>query len=181
MSKHSYIVKLKVEGDDESLKEAYKTQLLKLKENTNNVHKDSGFDLYIPSDISPDKSDTSILVDLNVKCAVYKVFKNSSVIEPSAYYLYPRSSISKTKFRLANSVGIIDSGYRGNLKIALDINRIAIHSAGISYCETPPHLKKGSRLVQICMPDLSSDFEVEIVDDLDETERGEGGFGSTGK
>ena len=59
---------------------------MKLKENTNNAHKDSRFDLYIPSDISPDKLYTSIL-DLNIKCAVYKVFKNSSVIEPSAYYL----------------------------------------------------------------------------------------------
>ena len=34
------------------------------------------------------------------------------------YYLYPRSSISKTPLILANSVGIIDSGYRGNIKAA---------------------------------------------------------------
>ena len=133
------------------------------------MHKDSGFDLYIPSDISPDKSDTSILVDLNVKCAVYKVFKNSSVIEPSAYYLYPRSSISKTKFRLANSVGIIDSGYRGSIMVPVD-NR-----SNEDYI-----IKPKQRLFQLVHPTLKP-ISIEIVKELDETERGSGGFGSTGK
>ena len=41
-----------------------------------------------------------------------------------SYYLYPRSSVStKTPLRLANSVGIIDSGYRGNIKAVFDINQ----------------------------------------------------------
>ena len=169
MSNHSYIVKLKVEGDD-SLVSAYREHIaFKNWTEKNKRYKDSGFDLYLPEAVSIEASQTK-LVDLKVKCAVYKVFKNSSVVEPSAYYLYPRSSISKTKFRLANSVGIIDSGYRGNLKVALDCWGTSSGSC-----------KAFHKLVQICMPDLSSDFEVEIVDDLDETERGEGGFGSTGK
>jgi len=171
MSNHSYIVKLKVEGND-SLVSAYRGQIEKLNAKKNERYRDSGFDLYLPHPISIEASQTK-LVDLQVKCAVYKVFKNSSVVEPSAYYLYPRSSISKTKFRLANSVGIIDSGYRGNLKIALD--NIVSNENGTYSCDSL------YRLVQICMPDLSSNFEVEIVDDLDETKRGEGGFGSTGK
>ena len=42
-------------------------------------------------------------------------------------------------------------------------------------------ISEGDRIVQICMPDLSYDFSVNVVDSLDETERGEGGMGSTGE
>ena len=45
----------------------------------------------------------------------------------------------------------------------------------------PVEIKAGDRIIQICMPDLSYDFDVRLVDSLDETERGEGGLGSTGK
>jgi dUTP pyrophosphatase len=86
------------------------------------------------------------------------------------YYIYPRSSINKTKLRLANSVGIIDAGYRGELMIALD-----------NISNEPVEIEPFSRLVQVCMPDLNP-FGVKIVNkDFDKTKRGEGGFGSTGK
>ena len=85
---------------------------------------------------------------------------------PIAYYLYPRSSVVKTGFRLANSVGIIDSGYRGNLMAYFDVIK-------------NDRIEVNQRLVQICAPDLKP-FKVELVDSLDETERGHGGFGSTG-
>ena len=97
--------------------------------------------------------------------------------KPVSFYLYPRSSIGKTPLRMSNSVGIIDSGYRGHIIAAFD---------------APPEFtcKGGSytvdayqRLVQICPPDLSYPIYVELVDaieDLGQTERGEGGFGSTG-
>ena len=42
-------------------------------------------------------------------------------------------------------------------------------------------IQSGDRIVQICMPDLSYHFNVTLVDSLDETERGEGGLGSTGE
>ena len=45
----------------------------------------------------------------------------------------------------------------------------------------PVEIKAGDRIVQMCMPGLSYNFDVKIVDSLDETERGEGGLGSTGK
>ena len=45
----------------------------------------------------------------------------------------------------------------------------------------PVTISQGTRLVQICMPNLSYDFTRKLVDKLDSTERGEGGFGSTGK
>ena len=92
---------------------------------------------------------------------------------PSAFYLYPRSSLgSKTKLRLANSVGIIDSGYRGNLMAVLDnINPNKDHLC-----------MEDDRLVQICTPTLEP-FLVTFVSnetELEETTRGSGGFGSTG-
>ena len=85
--------------------------------------------------------------------------------------MYPRSSISKTQLRLANSTGIIDAGYRGNLMAMFDVEE--------SHTGT-----KFDRYIQICAPSLVP-IIVEIVDSLEdlgeETERGTGGFGSTGK
>jgi dUTP pyrophosphatase len=92
------------------------------------------------------------------------------IIEPTAYYLYPRSSIYKTSYRQANSVGIIDSGYRGNLMAAMDYYPHKDH--------TP--LSKGKRYWQICAPDLKPIDKVVLVDKLDNTVRGTGGLGSTG-
>ena len=103
-------------------------------------------------------------MDSQVVCAVYK---NNT---PSAYYLYPRSSISKTPLRLANSVGIIDSGYRGNLMASFYNTK-----------DEDVIIKKGDRIVQICMPNLESNYCLEIKERLDSTERGEGGLGSTGE
>ena len=133
-------------------------------------HQDSGFDLYIPKDLQFQPWETQ-LVDLRIRCAAYRYDTTSSdtqVKTPTAFYIYPRSSISKTPFRLANGTGIIDSGYRGYLKGALD-------------CAKPESacVDKHSRLLQICMPDLSP-FKVRLVERLNRTRRGGGGFGSTG-
>ena len=102
----------------------------------------------------------------------YNVSKNSHKTLP--FYLYPRSSISKTPLMLANHTGIIDSGYRGNLKVAM---------RSMYFDETDSYtVSANSRLVQICDPTLKPIYVV-IVDEseLSNTERGEGGFGSTGK
>ena len=69
---------------------------------------------------------------------------------------------------MSNSVGVIDAGYRGTLKVALD------NVGGEDYT-----IKRGARLFQVCKGDLG-EFEVEIVEGIGDTERGEGGFGSTG-
>jgi len=137
----------------------YKEQLSR-----ENSKKDSGFDLFVPdSEIKFEPGEIKF-INMGVKCAVYK---NG---QPSPYYLYPRSSVSKKGIILANSVGIIDCGYRGPLIAAFynTTNNIVT-------------IQRKERLVQICMPNLSYDFNVELVDSLDETERGDGGFGSTGK
>jgi len=97
-------------------------------------------------------------------------------LRPVGYYMYPRSSLSKTPLRLANSVGIIDSGYRGNLCAKFDV----LYDPSEWVCE------KNHRLLQICSGTLKP-FRVEIVDNVEDlnkngdTERGSGGFGSTGK
>lgn len=100
------------------------------------------------------------------------------------FYLYPRSSISRTRMRLANSVGIIDAGYRGDLIAAVDTIGL-FGSTDIWYVwrETLSPIKKYDRYFQVCAPDLSP-FIVHIVPneaDLGRpTARGTGGFGSTG-
>jgi dUTP pyrophosphatase len=86
-----------------------------------------------------------------------------------SYYLYPRSSISKTPLRLANSVGIIDAGYRGHIMAKVD-----------NMSDSEYIIKRGDRLFQICMPDLRT--PTVIFDHVStDTERGSGGFGSTGR
>lgn len=130
---------------------------------------DSGFDLFIPNDQTFNNYHHSssiwkpLFVDLNVKATM---IENDKCV---GFQIYPRSSISKTPLMLANQVGIIDSGYRGSL-IA------AFRSFQEEY-----KIEKHSRLVQICHPTLKP-FIVKIVseDQLSRTERGEGGFGSTG-
>lgn len=103
---------------------------------------------------------------------------------PCGFYLYPRSSISKTRMRLANSVGIIDAGYRGDLIAAVDtIGLFGSTDIWHIWKETLSPIKKYDRYFQVCAPDLSP-FLVHIVEtegDLSPpTERGAGGFGSTG-
>ncbi len=87
------------------------------------------------------------------------------------YYLYPRSSVYKSGVIMANSTGIIDKTYRGLLMAPVtNLNEY-----------TYPSVEKGSRLFQICAPDLGHISEIRIVNSLPETIRGAGGFGSTGK
>lgn len=103
---------------------------------------------------------------------------------PCGFYLYPRSSISKTRMRLANSVGIIDAGYRGDLIAAVDtIGLFGSNDIWHIWKETLSPIKKYDRYFQVCAPDLSP-FLVHIVETEAElgaqTTRGTRGFGSTG-
>lgn len=170
----SYILKLRIVSDNQELKNRYKNQIAKMNtaEYKNNIFKDSGFDLYTPKGNQHICPGETRLVNLEIQCAAFKVVcdGDSCIKIPTGFYMYPRSSISKTPLRLANNVGIIDSGYRGNLMCAFDNVKNDYWQQEI--CDY-------QRLVQICMPDLSP-FTVEIVDELSNTERGAGGFGSTG-
>jgi dUTP pyrophosphatase len=93
---------------------------------------------------------------------------------PEGYELQirPRSSISlKTKIRISNSPATIDSDYRGLVSIIVD--NISSHGS------LPYEIKKGDRIAQgvICKVNQA----VFVESELSETERGEGGFGSTNK
>jgi dUTP pyrophosphatase len=72
---------------------------------------------------------------------------------------------------MANSEGIIDRTYRGPIKAPVKMDDFSG-----SYI-----IDEGVRLFQIVAPDLGHIKEIVIVEKLPETERGEGGFGSTGK
>ena len=86
-----------------------------------------------------------------------------------AYFLMPRSSISKTPLRLANSIGLIDGGYRGEIMAPCDNIKDSNYT-----------VEKGQRLFQLVASDCSS-ISYKIDNELSETSRGSGGFGSTGK
>jgi len=84
--------------------------------------------------------------------------------------VFPRSSIRKYDLTLSNSVGVIDSGYRGELQATFKKTN-GLDS--LAY-------KVGDRIAQI-MIIPHPPIEFDEVDELSDTERGEGGFGSTGK
>jgi len=167
MSYHLYI---KIHND--ALTPYYEKAIQKWETSKDDIHRDSGFDLFISNPFTNvnTRYDKPIVIDHQVSCAVYKDV-NIYVKNPSGYYMFPRSSISKTPYRLANSVGIIDSGYRGPLMAKVDV---------LPAREDYP-MKQGDRMFQICAPDLSPFESVQITDTLDETSRGSGGFGSTGR
>lgn len=130
---------------------------------------DSGFDIFLP-ELKQFNSQNINKVDFGISCAAKIVDKETGKSYYTGYYTYARSSISKTPLRLANNQGIIDSGYRGSIIGMFD----CINTDKIYECE------KGSRLLQICAPNLMPIY-VEIVDNLGApTSRGSGGIGSTG-
>ena len=120
---------------------------------------DAGLDLYILADQNFEPGTTQP-IHLGVKC---------EPVDGRAYYLIPRSSISKTPLRMANSIGLIDGGYRGELIAVCD------NIKDYSYTVT-----RGQRLFQLVAAD-SSAISFELVGNLSETSRGGGGFGSTGQ
>lgn len=80
--------------------------------------------------------------------------------------IFPRSSISNTGAVLANSTGVIDSDYRGEIKLRFYIPY------------TPPY-KVGDRIGQLMLI-RKEEVEINVTDELDWTVRGTGGFGSSG-
>jgi dUTP pyrophosphatase len=164
---------LYVNNKNDELVELYKEHVKKHNEKImTDEYPNSGFDLFIPHDTIFEKEIDSVFVDLEVKCEM-TYHEKCKFSETTAYYVYPRSSMSKTPLMLANHTGIIDSGYRGFLIAAL------------RYLKSRDELfqvEKHTRLLQICHPSLCP-IIVKLVNEseLSSTKRGEGGFGSTGK
>lgn len=81
----------------------------------------------------------------------------------------PRSGLaSKHGITVVNSPGTVDSGYRGEIGVPL-----------INLGKKPFAISKGDRIAQLVVHRVAR-CDIELVDELDETERGEGGFGSSG-
>ena len=145
-----------------------------------NYDSDSGLDLYVLEDIIIKLGETK-KINLGIQC---EMLKEESDTQTLPYYLYPRSSFSKTPLILGNHVGIIDKDYRGNILAVVkfmptyDIFQKFIEQGNVSFNETYT-IKKGTRLFQICANDLSP-FSYKIVQSLSNTSRGENGLGSTG-
>ena len=137
----------------------------------NNPHMiDAGFDIFTATSQTLTNQNVN-KVDFNVVCACQMVTQSETY--NTGFYMYPRSSISKTPLRLANNVGIIDAGYRGHLIGMFDL-----------VYQPTYNIKELDRYLQICAPGLVP-ILVELVNSVDElgneTERGAGGFGSTGR
>lgn len=129
------------------------------------VQRDAGLDTFCDRSVLGNPGTVERL-DLAARVAVYDPMKDIF----RAFFLMPRSSISKTPMRMANSVGLIDAGYRGILLGAVDFQQEYVACAG-------------ERYFQIVAADLLPWKAIHIVDEIPggTTLRGEGGFGSTGK
>ena len=128
----------------------------------------SGFDLFCPANVECTHINKYML-DHNISCSM--TYGGRFV----GYYLYVRSSTPiKTPLRLANNVGIIDSGYRGNIKGCFDIIDTKSNF----------NFERGNRYMQLCPPDIGKPMKVHIVDAFHnlgkKNNRNCGGFGSTG-
>ena len=119
---------------------------------------DSGLDLFIINNEVIKPRETKI-IHLGICC---------ENLDNNSYFLMTRSSISKTPLRMSNSIGLIDGGYRGEIMASVDNIYNDLYM-----------LKNGQRLFQLVAMD-GSEIYFNISEQLSETKRGSGGFGSTG-
>lgn len=165
-------LKLFLDDSDIELQKAY-INVVKMHNDKLNYYPymiDAGFDILTPTNEILSNPFAN-KVDFKIICAC-KMIEKMDISYNTGFYMYPRSSISKSPLRLANNVGIIDAGYRGHLIGMFDL-----------IDHNTQHIKKFDKYLQICAPGLVPIF-VELVnskEDLGEnTARGDGGFGSTG-
>jgi len=123
-----------------------------------------GYDLYFSENFVIPAGEKMFL-KFGVACEV--TVEGDSV----GYLLVPRSSIVKTSLLMANSIGVIDAGYRNEIMAVV-----------YNYGQSSVTLKKGERLFQLIPLNNGKPFDtVQVVQDLSSSQRGLGGFGSTGK
>jgi len=109
----------------------------------------------------------------------YKLGFSVKIPEGYVGYLFPRSSISTTDLSLSNSVGVIDSDYRGEVQARFFAKNFSPLSKTLD-ARTKYKYHKGDRVCQLIImpiPRVASQW----VDELDDTVRGDGGHGSTGR
>jgi len=151
--------------------------------------RDAGFDLYCANmEFASSSPNEKVVERISQNCSA--AFYDTERGLFRAFWLLPRSSISRTSLRLANSVGLIDAGYRGTIQAATEWT-----SPPGALWTSPPsvdhevnsavrryQVHDGDRYFQLASPDLLPWSRVEIVDTIPggPTLRGTGGFGSTG-
>lgn len=132
----------------------------------------AGFDLYCVEDISIPPGAT-VLVKTGLKVAI-----------PEGYEIQvrPRSGTSfKTKLRIANAPGTVDSDFRGELCVIVE-NTDVSNGLSADYERRTVKLKALDRVAQGVLSQVPrANFEVVSEEELGATDRGSGGFGSTGK
>ena len=134
-------------------------QVRNLYENHGHFHDgDAGLDLFVIDSLTVLPGETALI----------KSYIACENINGKPYFLIPRSSIFKTPLRQCNSIGLIDGGYRGEIMAMCDNIKSEPYTA-----------EKGQRLFQLVATD-SSPIHFELVEELEMTTRGTGGFGSTG-
>lgn len=201
-------LKIFVDSEDHELQNVYNNYAANHNQKILNDPRffDAGFDLFLPENRHFFKAENSNVkinkVDFKIKCCakMHMLGPNDENNEYfTGFYTHPRSSLSKTPLRLANSTGIIDAGYRGNLIGMFDCvwsdfnssnssastssssSSSASSNQGVEYSDFCS--AKLTRLLQICAPGLVPIY-VEIVNSIEAlgpvTSRGGGGFGSTG-
>lgn len=167
---------LKIYIEDADLKEHYKAVVEKHNQDIyTKKYPDSGFDLYTPTSVTFTEDNKAVFIDYLIRSQMIYYNGENNKMENCAFYMYPRSSFSKTPLILGNHVGVIDSGYRGHLMGAFKF---------FSSCEYPDEyiVDRHQRLLQVCHPSLCPVFvKILDTDNFEDTERGSGGFGSTGK
>ena len=154
---------LRIQTDNPFLRERYASRV--------NLDGDAGIDLYCPERVEIVNGSKSKKIDFQIRCQLVDREGKSY-----SYLLMPRSSVVKTPLRMANSIGLIDSAYRGNIMAFVDNVQELIEEPEIEKYT----IEAGDRLFQIVAPGLEG-ITVELVDSLPETQRGMGGFGSTGR
>ena len=138
----------------------FNAEVKQMYENHGHFHDgDAGLDLFVINEQTISAGETT-LIHLQIAC------ENT---ENRPYLLMSRSSIGKTPLRLANAVGLIDAGYRGEIMAVVDNIKTEDYT-----------VEPGQRLFQLVAMD-GSPIYFELVEELSDTTRGGGGFGSTGK
>lgn len=174
------VMKLWVDPTIPGLREWYQEHI---RQHNHQVENDSlpnsGFDVCIAHTMAvPPGMATTHMAKLGIKAEMSTMDQNPLSSDhsrrentPTAYWLLPRSSLSKTPLMQSNHLGLIDMGYRGEIMAPLR-----------NLSETSYTIESETRLFQLCHPNAYpiTVVMVDKAEELSSSERGEGGFGSTG-
>lgn len=129
---------------------------------------DAGLDLYTPVDVAVERCKWTPSEGLTVGSAVIDTGVHVEIPKGYTGFIKSKSGLA-VKHGLTAAGGVIDSGYTGSVVVKL-----------FNHTSTSYEFKAGEKIAQlVLLPIITPDLEV--VDSLEDTERGDGGFGSTGR